>query len=68
MENNQQKRFLYYILKIDSKNIVLKYKLKKIYNKKIFYIEKINIIQIFILFVIAISILFTFLLISKLQV
>lgn len=37
MENDQRKKFLKYIRKIDEINIIVKYKFKRIYNKKIFF-------------------------------
>lgn len=37
IENDTQKRFLGYMRKINSINIILKNKLKSIYNKKIFF-------------------------------
>lgn len=37
MKNNNKKRFLDFIEKIDDINIVLKYKPGNIYNRKIFF-------------------------------
>lgn len=41
MKNNDKKRFLDYVRKLNDTDIVLKYKLKSIYNKKIFFFKKI---------------------------
>ena len=38
MKNNNSKGFLDCVRKIDSTNIILKYKPRSIYNKEIFYI------------------------------
>lgn len=40
MKNNQHKGFLRYVIKVDSIDIVLKYKSEEVYNRKNFFIQK----------------------------
>lgn len=47
MENNIQKRFLDYIGKVDSNNIILKNKLRGSYNREIFFIQKKYILNLY---------------------